>query len=236
MNNILLNFGKQERVSYLVALSTLAMADGEVEEGEVKLIQTMCENSELDGKETGVVMAAVYAPDNVDLVSHLDNLTSSDLRFSLMTDILLLVNADGELEEEEIAQVAQLKLRLNISNEQYATLGQYVNALQTFKNKGALDGQFLKEVGLESVFQKHGIPIAAFEAGNTVGQVLTNVALGVVEKQLEGTKAGAILGVAKELGLFSGKRKNRKNKKKKKKSKFGKFLAKVVSTPINHAA
>jgi hypothetical protein len=73
----------------------------------------------------------------------------------------------------------------------------------------------------------------AFNSGNTVGEIVTNVALSVVEKELEGTRTGVVVSVIKQLGLFSGR--NKAKRRKKKKSKFGKFLAKIAGTPVSHA-
>ena len=129
-------------------------------------------------------------------------------------------------------QAAKIRLQLSVSQEQYDTLVKYVNTARVFKEKGIIEGEFLKQAGLEEAFKKHGIPMEAFNDGNTVGEIVSNVALSVVEKELEGSRAGVIFSVVKELGLFSGRK---KRKKKKKKSKFGKFLAKLANTPVSHA-
>ena len=232
--NFLTQFEKKQRVAYLVTLGSLAMADGEVEEAEKKLIETICDNAGLDDAGKALVISAVYNPEEVTFENYLSLLQDSDLRFHLMADIVLMVYADGEAEKEELEQAAKIRLLLSISPEQYDTLTSYVKAAQAFKEKGIIEGEFLKQAGLEDAFKKHGIPMEAFNSGNTVGEIVTNVALGVVEKELEGTKAGVVLTVVKELGLFSG-RKKEKRRKKKKKSKFGKFLAKLAGTPVSHA-
>ena len=232
--NFLVQFEKKQRVAYLVTLASLAMADGEVEEGEEKLIKSICDQAGLDEAGKALVISAVYNPEEVAFENYLGLLQDSDLRFHLMTDIVLMVYADGEAEKEELEQAAKIRLLLSITKEQYETLTAYVKAAQDFKEKGIIEGEFLKQAGLEEAFKKHDIPMEAFNNGQTVGEIVTNVALSVVEKELEGTKAGVIFKVAKGLGLFSG-RKKEKRRRKKRKSKFGKFLARLAGTPVSHA-
>ncbi|MBT32754.1 MAG: hypothetical protein CMO01_24110 [Thalassobius sp.] len=230
--NFLTNFEKKERVAYLVTLASLAMADGEVEDGEKQLVETICDDAEIDEAGKAIVISAVYEPEKITFSSYLSLLHNSDLRFHLMTDIILMVYADAEAEQEELEQAAKIRLQLSISQEQYDTLVKYVNTAKIFKEKGIIEGEFLKQAGLEEAFKKNGIPMEAFNSGETVGEIVTNVAISVVEKELKDTKAGIIFSVVKELGLFSGRK---KRKKKKKKSKFGKFLAKLANTPVSHA-
>ncbi|MEM1135007.1 MAG: hypothetical protein AAGI07_04145 [Bacteroidota bacterium] len=230
--NFLTNFERKERVAYLVTLASLAMADGEVEPAEKKLIETICEGAELDDAGKALVLSSIYDPEKALFTNNLGLLKDSDLRFHLMTDIILMIYADSEMEQAELEQAAKIRLQLSISQQQYETLVQYVKAARTFKDQGIIEGEFLKQAGLEDAFKKYGIPMEAFKSGHTVGEVISNVALSVVEKELAGTRAGVIVSVVKELGIFSGRKKRIKRKKK---SKFGKFIAKIVNTPVSHA-
>ena len=232
--NFLTNFERKERVAYLVTLASLAMADGEVEEEERKLIETIADQADLDEAGKALVLSAIHAPEEVSFSDYFGLLTDSELRFHLMTDIVLMIYADSEAEKSELSEAAKIRLQLSITTDQFETLTAYVKAARTFKEKGIIEGEFLKQAGLEDAFKKYNIPMDAFNSGKTVGEIVTNVAITTVERELEGTRAGVVFSVVKELGLFSGRKKERR-KKKKKKSKFGKFLAKIANTPVSHA-
>jgi uncharacterized tellurite resistance protein B-like protein len=203
MENMLLKYDEAHRTSYLCTMATLAMADGEVDQEESDLLKQMCTASELSAASVEKVVKAMNSPEEVDLATEMQNLKDTELRFYLATDMLMLVNADGEITEDEQKQIAILQARLNLSEDQFATLGKYVDAVQTYKQEGVSE-DFLEKVGLADDFQKYGIPVDAFSTGKTVGEVVSKIAVGALEKKLEGTKAGAILSVAKDIGLFNG--------------------------------
>ncbi len=229
-NNPLLNYTEEQRAAYLTVLSSLSLADGEVDDEEAQLVEQMCKDSQLSFKPKMQVLNALYTPDDTDVEASLDTLKETDLKFSLVADILKLVQADGEFTPDEVKEVAMLKSSLLLSDAQYDAVNKYVEMASSLTSEG-ITSDFLEKSGLDKKFAELGIPADTFSAGTTVGEALGKAALGVVSKELEGTKAGEILEIGKAVGgVFAGILKNKQQKNKKKKG----FLKKLLGKKINN--
>lgn len=229
-NNPLLQYSEEQRAAYLTVLSTLAMVDGEVDEEEAQLIEQMCKDSKLSFNNKMQVLNGLYKPDEVDLKPVLDSLKDTNLKFSLVADILKLVQADGEFTPDEVKQVALLKSSMLLSDAQFDAVNNYVDLATSMTSEG-ITNDFLEKAGLDKKFAELGIPADTFSAGTTVGEALGKAALGVVSKELEGTELGKALEIGKAMGgVFAGILKNKKKKNKKKKKGF---LKKLFNKKIN---
>ncbi len=251
---LLLNYDEEQRATYLTVLASLALADGEVQEEEAKLIETMCAETKLSFRPKMQVLNALYLPNSVEIAPLIERLSESNLKYSLLADILKMVQANGELTPKEAKEVAKLKGMLLLNDAQYEVVDKYVKMAAQLTAQGVTD-DFLAQSGLDKKFAEVGIPLEAFQKGNTIGEVIGQAALGIASKELAGTKVGELLEIGKAVGgVFAGLVIN-KNKaraaaettdetlealpkgkgkgKKKKKGKGKEFLRKILNKPIN---
>ncbi len=232
-NNPLLQYTEEQRAAYLTILSTLAMVDGEVDEEEAQLIEEMCKDSKLSFAAKMQVLNGLYKPEEVELAPLMETLKNTSLKFSLVADILKLVQSDGEFTPEEVKQVAILKSSMLLSDAQYDAVNKYVEMASSVTSEG-ITSDFLEKAGLDKKFAELGIPADTFSAGTTIGEVLGKAALGVVSKELEGTELGKALEIGKAVGgVFAGIVKNKNKDKKDKKKKKG-FFRKLLGKKVNN--
>ncbi|MEO1655833.1 MAG: hypothetical protein AAFU64_19990 [Bacteroidota bacterium] len=194
-----LNQSEEVRTSYLVILSAVASADHENSEEEVAFMEQIAGVAGLKEDSLGVLKEAMTNPGSVDLKAHLDNFKGNDLKFALITDLLNLAHKDGELESEEVVQIQKATAHLEINDEQFDALQQYVKAANKevddqegnaeLNDTGELKGEmnnFLQKTGLDNTFSKAGIPTNNFQSGSTIGSFLTSAAFSVLKGYLSG--------------------------------------------------
>lgn len=198
-----LKHSEEVRTSYLVILSAVASADHESTEEEIAFMEQIASVAGLKEASLGELKTAMAQPSSVDLKAHLDNFKGNDLRFALVTDLLNLAYKDGELEAEEVAQIQKANAHLDINEEQYEALQQYVKAANNEVNDqegnaelndtGELKGEvnnFLEKSGLEGTFSKAGIPTNNFKSGSTIGSFLTSAAFSILKNYMSGGQQG----------------------------------------------
>lgn len=189
-----------ERVDYLVVVASMAAADGEVAAAEFEKLREFCRALELGPAEIGQVMAALEGPDTVRIREVTGRLRSSQLRFTLMTDLLFMAYADDKFVEAERREIKALGDALNLTDAQLAALESYVLAvLKAGKAEGVGPGD-LKKLGgdVAAGLAATGIPIAAVAvSGSVFGLSAAGITSGLAA-------LGMGLGMASGLGVAVG--------------------------------
>ena len=121
-NQLLQNYSEAEKTAYLSAIASLATADREASQAEGQFLQAMAQQAGLSASSTQQVMQAAQSADNQTIKQNLDMLKSSDLRFSLVTDLISFARADGSYANDEEAMVTKMASYLNINPAQQHTL------------------------------------------------------------------------------------------------------------------
>lgn len=201
--NTLLNYPTELRTAYLAVLAGIATADHENSKEEIAFIEQMGAAAQIPADSWTEIENALRQP--TQLSGHLQSLKDSDLKFALMADVLNLCYADGEMDEEEVQQIAQITQALGISQAQFETLTQYVQkansaAEQQEGNPGMMGllsggggagiGDFLSQSGLMGMFQQNNIPTQNFQSGSTIGTVLTGLATQFIQSKMSGQAGG----------------------------------------------
>src|SRR6187397_1558844 len=110
----------EEKGAYLGAIASIATADHIASEEEVEYITQLAESTDLSKEQQqGVVRAAQELSGN-ELIRCLDILKSSDLRFSLITDLMNFGQSDKDYSKEEKKKVERIADYLNINREQFS--------------------------------------------------------------------------------------------------------------------
>ena len=207
---LLQNYSEVEKTAYLSAIASLATADRQVSGAEGQFLQALAQQAGLSGGATQQVLAAAQDASNQSIQQHLDVLKGSDLRFSLVTDLISFARADGAYANDEDAMVGKMSQYLGINAEQQHTLETVVDQAATVAHDPQDPGKqgFLSGIGdkLSSV----GIPKGALMAGllGVVAPMVISRVMGGGQRQdtnpgggLMGGSMGGLLGGAANSGL-----------------------------------
>ena len=207
---LLQNYSEAEKTAYLSAIASLATADRQVSGAEGQFLQALAQQAGLSGGATQQVLAAAQDASNQSIQQHLDVLKGSDLRFSLVTDLISFARADGAYANDEEAMVGKMSQYLGINAEQQHTLETVVDQAATVAHDPQDPGKqgFLSGIGdkLSSV----GIPKGALMAGllGVVAPMVISRVMGGGQRQdtnpgggLMGGSMGGLLGGAANSGL-----------------------------------
>ena len=164
-NQLLQNYSEPEKVAYLSAIASLATADRQASQAELEFLQGLAQQAGLSEQGAQHVLHAAQSADNQGIQQNLDALKGSDLRFSLVTDLISFARADGAYSNDEEAMVSKMSQYLGINTEQRQTLETVVDQaaqVQHSPEDPAKQG-FLS--GLGDKLSSVGIPKAALMTG-----------------------------------------------------------------------
>jgi uncharacterized tellurite resistance protein B-like protein len=197
----LTDYPEDEKVDYLSIVGTIAAADGKITDNELSRLREFCMTIGLGGMGVGMIIGAVENPSGVDFQTILARLSQTDLKFTLLTDMLFMAHADGIVapgEEEEIRQVAAM---LNINQDQIEAMNKYVKAVLSAQSAECSESGW-KNVGCEiaGILAGTGVPLGAVTIAGTVLGSGINTGLAVLGMGL-GMPVG--IGVAVSIGVSS---------------------------------
>ncbi|OGX83602.1 TerB family tellurite resistance protein [Hymenobacter coccineus] len=119
---LLKNYSEAEKTAYLSAIASLATADRQASDNETQFLQALAQQAGLSDGAAQQVLAASQDSNNQTIQSNLDVLKNSDLRFSLITDLISFARADGAYSNDEEAMVSKMAAYLGINADQKQTL------------------------------------------------------------------------------------------------------------------
>lgn len=157
---LLKDYPDLEKGAYFGAIASIATADESATEDELEFITGLCEAAELSAEQMRFVLDAAKTPmAEADLHRCLDVLKESDLRFSLITDLIAFAESDQNYTAEERANVEKIAQYLNINQQQFSLLDQFVKKTkeaQPTAEQAAQPG-FLDKLGLGDKMKNAGI-------------------------------------------------------------------------------
>lgn len=149
-----LEYPEAERRDYLTVVASMAFADGEVTDDEVARIEGMCDDFALSEGSREQVLESARHPSAAELGLILSRMRTSELRFSLLIDLVDIAIADGVVASGEEAELESLADELDITHGQLAMTRRFVLEKRQSKHAQASPETL---AGLASV----GIPAAA---------------------------------------------------------------------------
>ena len=91
---LLKDYSDVEKGSYLGAIASIATADRTASEEEIEFIEALADSAELSPEQKEAVQRAATEITGEELQKCLDVLKGSDLRFSLITDMIAFAESD----------------------------------------------------------------------------------------------------------------------------------------------
>jgi uncharacterized tellurite resistance protein B-like protein len=122
---ILEGYSDLEKGAYLGAIASIATADHSASEDELEYIEALCESAQLSESQTTAVRRAATDISEAELSRCLDVLKGSELRFSLVSDMIAFAESDKNFTPEERKNVEKISSYLGVNQEQYSLLDQF---------------------------------------------------------------------------------------------------------------
>ena len=192
--SVLEGYSDQEKGAYLGAIASLATADRSASEEEVQHIRDLAEDAGLSKEQTESVVSAASELSGEELKRCLDILKTSNLRFSLVTDLIAFAESDGTFSQEERDNVQKITEYLGIDKTQYSLLDQFVHrSAETSRSPEEIAKPgFLESLGLKDQFAKAGINVGSLGKGllGFLGPMLLGGMMGRMGRGRTGSMGG----------------------------------------------
>ena len=194
-----------EKGAYLGAIASIATKDRTASPEETDFIETLCSEAGLSEEQKARVFAAMNDLSTEELQQCLDILKTSELRFSLIADIISFAKADGKYTPEEEKAVEHIAQYVNINREQFTLLDAFAEKA-TLEPKA--DNESLAAVpgfsAIREKLEKAGINVSSLTKG-----LLTIAGPLLLAKLLSGRRGRGMVahtaGAGSLLGMLSGK-------------------------------
>jgi uncharacterized tellurite resistance protein B-like protein len=154
------NYSDREKGAYLGAIASIATADQSASEEELEYLMALADSAELPEDQRQVVQRAALETSADELKRCLDILKTSELRFSLVADLISFAKADDDYTPEERANIENIAQQLNINQQQFSLLDEFAEKtndqeVQQLAATGkAGDSSFLSQLGLGGLAEK----------------------------------------------------------------------------------
>jgi uncharacterized tellurite resistance protein B-like protein len=156
---ILTGYSDEEKAAYLGAIASLATADRLASQEELDHLENLTQHAGLSVQQRDAVLRAAKGLSGDELTGFLRVLRNSDLRFSLVTDLITFAEIDNDFSREEKENVKRIADHLGVSQTQLSLLDQYVQRVSqsnTTPEEMTRPG-FLDSLGFTDLFSKAGI-------------------------------------------------------------------------------
>lgn len=114
-----------EKGAYLGAIASLATADRVATEEEMEHISALCDAAELSDKQKEAVRRAATELSGDELTKCLEILKSSDLKYSLIADLIAFAKSDKAYAKEEEENIQKITTFLGVDQEQFSLLNEF---------------------------------------------------------------------------------------------------------------
>ena len=125
-NELLKDFSEEQKAAYIAAIASIATTDNVASENEINYLLNLADYAGLNEQSKQTVLAAAKDISLNSLKHSLDILKLSELRFSLVADLIAFAEADSNLAEGEKKHIANISNYLGVNNTQLQALNEYV--------------------------------------------------------------------------------------------------------------
>lgn len=167
MEKLLKDYSDLEKGAYIGAISSIATADHSASDEEMEYIMALAESADLSDEQKKAVSRAATELTGQELKKCLDILKDSDLKYSLVTDVISFAETDKKYTDEEKANIEKISQYLGINQQQFSLLDQFVKKTAEVKPEPeeVSKPSFLSKLGLDEKLKKSGININSLTKG-----------------------------------------------------------------------
>jgi uncharacterized tellurite resistance protein B-like protein len=156
-----------EKGAYLGAIASIATADRTASPEEMEYLSGLCDAAELSVAQKNAVIHAATEEFGEDLTKCLDVLQKSDLKYSLVADLMAFAKSDGDYTEDEQENVDKISQYLGVDKHQASLLDEFSDKASSTNAEPEKISQpaFLSSLGLKEKMQSAGINPTGFLKG-----------------------------------------------------------------------
>ena len=167
MEKLLKGYSDLEKGAYIGAISSIATADHSASDEEMEYIMALADSADLSDEQKKAVSRAATELTGQELKKCLDILKNSDLKYSLVTDVISFAETDKKYTDEEKANIEKISEYLGINQQQFSLLDQFVKKTAEVKPEPeeVAKPSFLSKLGLDEKLKKSGININSLTKG-----------------------------------------------------------------------
>lgn len=202
--SLLTGHSEREKGAYLAVLASLATADREADPEEIEQLRELARAAELPLDQETLILQSASDPKGMDLKRSLDVIKESDLKYSLITDLIALAKADGDLSQAERANIDKIASYLHVDQQQVGVMDQFVDKAAASSNHEEIHQQgFFDKLGMGNQFSKSGLNAGSMGKG-LMGMLGPMILGGVAAKALGGRRSSGGLGGGMLGGALGG--------------------------------
>lgn len=199
-NTTLQNYSSAERKAYIQAIASIATADGTATVEELEYILALSNEVGLSDSDKESIMESAKSANDESLFEGLTVLKNSELRFSLLSDLINLAESDQLYHEEERKNVEKIAAFLNINPQQFEALSEL--AEETKKEESAPasvnEPNSLHFSGIQEKLKASGVDIGSLAKG-----LLATLGPLILAKVMRGKRSGGLSSGSGSGGLGS---------------------------------
>ena len=156
-----------EKGAYLGAIASIATADRSASPLEIQYLADLCDTADLSERQKKAVVLAASEESGNDLAQCLEVLKNSDLKYSLVTDLMAFAKSDGDYTDEEKENIEKISRYLGINEHQTSLLDEFAEKANTVdpSSDDVSRPGFLSALGLKDKMQSAGINAKNFLKG-----------------------------------------------------------------------
>lgn len=156
---VLDGYSDQEKGAYLGAMASIATADRQASEEELQYLTALCDAADISETQKEAVIKAASELNGDELKKCLDILKSSELKYSLITDLIAFAKADNNYGEQEQQRVKEISDYLGVDQNQFSLLNEFTEkaAAKDVPVEEKTKPSFLSSLGLTEKMKSAGI-------------------------------------------------------------------------------
>ena len=156
---VLEGYSDKEKGAYLGAVASIATADRQASQEELEYISALCDTADVSEPQKEAVIKAATELSGEELTRCLDILKNSDLKYSLVTEIIAFAKSDNSYSEPEQQRVKNISQYLGVDQKQFSLLDEFTDKAATYDvpAEEKTKPSFLSSLGLSDKMHNAGI-------------------------------------------------------------------------------
>lgn len=193
---ILEGYSNLEKGAYLAAIASLATADATASEEELVYLRELGDAAQLSADQKQIIESAATELSGDELKRCLDVLKGSDLKYSLITDLIAFAKLDNHYSEEEQKNIQHISEYLGVNQQQFSLLDQ-------FSQKATEPQEQQQQNNAQNFFGMGGLKDKMQNAGINTGGLLKGL-VSIAAPVLIGSLMNRGMGRRSGGGMFGG--------------------------------
>ncbi|HEY0653277.1 MAG TPA: TerB family tellurite resistance protein [Chryseosolibacter sp.] len=190
--SVLSGYSEREKGAYLAALASLSTADRQASQEELDHLRELSHAAGLSQQQEDFILQSATSISGDELKKCLDVLKNSQLRFSLITDLIALAKADENYTEDEKENIEKIARHLGVNTNQVDVLDEFVSkaAEKDPTPEQAQSSGFLDSLGMRDKLSRAGLNLGG-GGGGLMGMLGPILLGGIAAKALGRRRPGA---------------------------------------------